>query len=141
MELIISSLSKSSAGSLAVLNFKLFGSKRKSITLIGRNNLRQISTIPVCSLCINIRPILANLIAYKLIESASAPVKEDIIAFAVVDFELVVCPFSVPRSCYDVQVVVYAVLYVFYFKSAKSAVIGNGGVVLADFFFCQGITS
>lgn len=102
MELIISSLSKSSAGSLAVLNFKLFGSKRKSITLIGRNNLRQISTIPVCSLCINIRPILANLIAYKLIEPAPAPVEENIITFAVADFELMICLFSVPRSCNDV---------------------------------------
>ena len=68
-------------------------------------------------------------------------VKDDIITFAVVDFELVVCPFSVPRSCNDVQVVINAVLYVLYFKSAKPAVIGNGGVVLADFFLRQGITS
>ena len=79
--------------------------------------------------------------ADKLIEPASASVKEDIIAFAVVDFELVVCPFSVPRTCNDIQVVIDAVLNVFYFKSAKSAVIGNGGVVLADFFLRQGITS
>ena len=85
--------------------------------------------------------ILLNSIAYKLIKSASAPVKEDIITFAVVDFEFMICTVSVPRSCNDVQVVVYAVLYVFYFKSVKPTVIGNGGIVLADFFLCQGITS
>ena len=87
-------------------------------------------------------PVLYEyLAADKLIESASAAVKENVIAFAVVDFELMVCPLSVPRSCNDIQVIVYAVLYVLYFKPAKPAVIGNGGVVLADFFLCQGITS
>ena len=87
-------------------------------------------------------PVLYKyLTADKLIEPVSASVKEDIIAFAVVDFELVVCSLSVPSSCNDVHVVIDAKLYVFYFKSAKPAVIGNGGVVLADFFLCQGITS
>lgn len=87
-------------------------------------------------------PVLYKyLTADKLIEPASASVKEDIIAFAVVDFESVVCPLSVPSSCNDVQVVIDAVLYMLYFKSSKPAVIGNGSVVLADFFLCQGITS
>lgn len=87
-------------------------------------------------------PVLYEyLTADKLIESASVSVKENIIAFAVVDFELVVCPFSVPRTCNNVHVVIDAVLYVLCFKSAKPAVIGNGGVILADFFLRQGITS
>lgn len=87
-------------------------------------------------------PVLCEcLTADKLIELTSAPVKEDIIAFAVVNFELVVCPFSIPRTCNNVHVVIDAVFYKLCFKSAKPAVIGNGGVVLADFFLCQGITS
>ena len=69
------------------------------------------------------------------------PVEEDIITFTIMNFELVVCPFSVPRSCHDVQVIFYAVLNVLYFNPAEAAVIGNGGVVLADFFLCHGITS
>ena len=52
-----------------------------------------------------------------------------------------ICLLSVPRSCNYVQVVIDAVLYVFNFKSAKPAVVGDGGVVPADFFLCQGITS
>lgn len=69
-----------------------------------------------------------NSTADKLIQPASAPVEEDIIALAVVDFELMICTVSVPRSCNDIQVIFYAVLYVFYFKPAEIAVIGNGGI-------------
>ena len=69
------------------------------------------------------------------------PVEEDIVVLAVVDFEFMICTVSVPCSCNEVQVIFYAVLNVLYFNPAESAVIGNGGVILADLFLCQGITS
>ena len=85
--------------------------------------------------------VVLNSTADKLIQPAFLAVEEDIVVLAVVDFELMICAVSVPRSCNDIQVVVDAVLYVFYFKSAEAAVICNGGVVLADLFLCHGITS
>lgn len=85
--------------------------------------------------------VVLNSTADKLIQPAFVSVEEDIVVLAVVDFELMICTVSVPRPCNEVQVIIDAVLYVFYFKPAESAVIGNGGVVFADLFLCHGITS
>lgn len=57
------------------------------------------------------------------------------------DFEPVVGLFSVPCTRHDIDVIVYAVFDVFYFQSAETAVIGDGGAVFTMFLFRHFVTS
>lgn len=85
---------------------------------------------------------LSILYFYKVRQSAAAAVKHYVIVFIPgMDFELVIRFFTAPLPCYQIHIDSYAVFDKPDFQASTTAVIGKGGMFIADLTFIHVVTS